>query len=496
MRLPAGPRAALTWWRAAQGRHTERRRTRRNARIDARVRQAQDPNSNAWTLARLTATSAWEPAVGRALAANPATPGWCLRRLARRQWDVAAEVARNAHATPAVLKRLAASAHWAVQAAAATNPATPAKSLSGLCTWFGPYLRVLVATNPNLPASDVDRLLQDDSVYVRAVAARHPSASAEALEKLAAPMSEPAWLLRAVAANPACPEELSEQVLTWLALGGAGNSDAQFDPLECKGHPGDTATPVYSWYRDEARKPNAEQHALWRVRAAVTTSLERIPIPVLSHLAEDPRPEVRRTAARFKELPWPRLRELRQDDDASVRRLADSAWENKRKQPGARPRQTTRWGWARRLIVIVAVLNLIRLVSGNGDGSGGASNPTIQPPDAVPSSITGDIVSAAGGTPTDRAALPGGGSVVAGHLSQEGLDYLTIVSSATPLDISVPATVMTDSGSTSDGPLHLAIGESKTVFVITSSSSIVLTVRGQAASVHPAHIRVSFKGGR
>ena len=81
-------------------------------------------------------------------------------------------------------------------------------------------------------------------------------------------MTEPAWILRRVGDNPACPKELSDQVLTWLALGGAGDSDLAFDPIECTGSPEEGGP---AWYLRQAASPgryaSASQHPLWLVRA-------------------------------------------------------------------------------------------------------------------------------------------------------------------------------------------------------------------------------------
>jgi hypothetical protein len=498
MRLALVPRAAADRWRGVVTGRAQRRKERRDQAIALRVQRASDPQTTRMSLARLIATSAWQPAVGRALAANPATPGRYLPRLARRQWDVAAEVARNPATPERVLKRLAVTARWAVQAAVATNPRTPPKALSFLSTTARLPVRVLVATNPSLPAGDVHRLLNDDNQYVRAVAAKHPSAAPDALAQIAAPMSEPAWVLRAVAANPACPTELSDQVLTWLALGGAGNSDPRFDPIDCTGHPGDTSTSLLSWYRDAARKPAAEAHPLWRVRAAVTTSLERIPIPVLTDLAQDPRPEVRRTAARFQELSWGRLKDLQQDADPSVRQLATVAAQSKRANPRPGSKSVRRRRLARGAIAVVVVGNLVRLVTGQVDGSASpASSSSTHIPNTVLGATDGDIVAAMGGTPTEHAALPGGASVVAGTLPESSGDYLTFTSGSMDLLITVPATVMSVTGSILDDGVELPPnGPNTTIFVATQSNSLVLSVRQRQSPDSVIHVHVSFGGTR
>ena len=100
------------------------------------------------------------------------------------------------------------------------------------------------------------------------------------------------------------PSRLADETLTWIALGGTGNTDPTFDPLTCTGHPGDTTVNVWTWYRQAAIETGegAEMHPLWRVRSAITSSWPRIPGRVLMTLAVDPQPEVRLSVSRFKEL--------------------------------------------------------------------------------------------------------------------------------------------------------------------------------------------------
>src|SRR5262249_12542434 len=132
-----------------------------------------------------------------------------------------------------------------------------------------PCLRMYAAASPSLTQALADRLLADKDPYVRGVAAAHPAASAAALGQLAEGLSEPAWILRRIAANPSCPDDLSDQLLTCLSLGGAEHADPMFDPVACTGHPADTRVSEWAWYREQAQGKKAEKHALWQVRASV-----------------------------------------------------------------------------------------------------------------------------------------------------------------------------------------------------------------------------------
>jgi hypothetical protein len=186
-------------------------------------------------------------------------------------------------------------------------------------------VRLHVAASPSLTPALAARLLRDSSPYVRAVAAGHPAASADGLRRLAEGMSEPAWVLRAIAGNPSCPADLSDELLTWVALGGSGPADPMFDPVECTGHPADTRFSPLAWYREQAKSEGAESHPLWLVRAQVMSVAGRLPGVRAWRLARDPRPEVRRSIARAARLPTSIRSELLTDSDPQVAKLAANA---------------------------------------------------------------------------------------------------------------------------------------------------------------------------
>ncbi|HEX6454091.1 MAG TPA: HEAT repeat domain-containing protein [Trebonia sp.] len=213
-----------------------------------------------------------------------------------------------------------------------------------------PRVRLYAAANPSLIPPLADRLLADPDPYVRGVAATHPAATGDALARLADGMTEPAWILRRIAAHPACPAQTSDELLTWLALGGATNADPMFDPVECTGHPADTSASAFAWYRQQAQRTGADEHPLWRVRAAVLGSGGRISANRAWALARDPRRDVRRVIARAGLLPLNIRLELRRDADQTA---AAAAY----RLPGSS-------GGARRAIVLLLRLAPVGAVIG------------------------------------------------------------------------------------------------------------------------------------
>jgi len=298
-------------------------------------RAASDPASGWLALWRLAAPSWFSRALARTLAANPRLPRPLLWCLAVRRWDVRAAVAANPRCPRLLLRSMARSSDWAVRAAVAASPNAPPSLLVRLTRRSPACVRLYAAANPSLTCAPADLLLADPDPYVRGVAAAHPAASAAALRRQAAGLSEPAWILRRIAANPSCPADLSDQVLTWIALGAAGHGDPLFDPLTCTGHPGDTGGTLAAWYLEQARGDAAEWHPLWRVRATVVRAAGRLPGQRVLPLARDPRPEVRQTVAGVHRLSLNIRLELRHDADPVVARLASAALQRKKKRGAA-----------------------------------------------------------------------------------------------------------------------------------------------------------------
>jgi hypothetical protein len=321
---------------------------------------AADP-ATAWIV--LWLLGAWcltSRSLARVLAGNARLPQLLLWWLAPRRWDVRAAVAANPRCPQMLLRLLSWSGDWAADAAVAGNPAASGRVLDLMVRLSGPRERLYLAGNPSLPSALADRLLGDTDPFVRGAAAAHPAATAAALSRLADGMTEPAWIMRRIAANPSCPAGLSDQLLTWIAVGGAGNADPMFDPVECTGHPADTSVPAFSWYRDQAGRGRAEYHPLWRVRAEVLSAAGRLPRSRAEMLARDPRPEVRRTIARARRLPLGIRMELCRDADPVAVRLARAAPRADARKAGNPPPQL-QWTLIRMVRLFVLLLLIAAL---------------------------------------------------------------------------------------------------------------------------------------
>lgn len=460
-----------------------RLRATRARRLAAKVARAADPATPKLTLLTLALISGRRTPVARALAANRSTPRICLRVFAHGPWDVAAAVAGNASTPQRVLAR--AFMHrpaWAVRSALASNASAPGIALQRMATSPEVVVRMQVAAHPALPTQTVGVLLRDHDVYVRAVAAGNPKASASGLEQLVRPMTDPAWVLRAAATNPACPQQLADEVLTWIALGGTGNTDPTFDPLTCTGHPGDTTVSVWSWYRQAAIQTGegAEMHPLWRVRSVITTSWQRIPGRVLMALAIDPRDEVRLSVSRFKELTFARLKHLAQDADPLVAAAAIRAIKQKRKSKTFWRRFVIRRGFLLPLFLVATVTSSI--IGGHVSSSDAPS----------PQQITADWPGETdNGLPEQ---LVGGGQVLAEPLDAQGAGVLTFTTGSIPFDIKFPQTVDNTLGSPLGTEVRLGTYTSVTIIVSPPRSRInVLVTTNENGYVATANLPIIYE---
>jgi hypothetical protein len=372
----------------------------------------------------------------------------------------------------------------AVEVAAAAHPRASSVLMNRLGHFTEPWLRLSIATNPSAPLEAIDMLLADRDPYVRRVAAAHPLVTAEGLRRLCADFSQPAWILRAAATNPACPADLADQLLTWLALGGAGASDPHFDPIACTGQPDSTEVHASVWYANAARQEGAETHALRRVRATVPIARTRIPIAILKLLARDPRAEVRRQSARFRALPFPVLRELVVDRDPTVARLAESALRDKPKERGKRARRLVLRGLPIVVFVLVANswIDSRATPSITGLSAPGATSPsissgstgyigTVQVADGVslPATIAGDRT------------VTGGGTIEAGTFigptNLPNLPFISVAAGTVSLDVSVPgAFTFGPSVTAASSPLRVAANQQTVLVLPADPTSINVTV--------------------
>jgi hypothetical protein len=435
-------------------------------------------------------------AIAGALAGNPASRGvllrWVVRRSLRRgHWNVGVIAAQHPACSIRLYRRLLWSPFPAVEAAAAANTRAASLLIDKLDGFAGASLRLFVATNPFAPPDLIDRLLADKDPYVRRVAAAHPAAASASLRRLCRDFSQPAWTLRAAATNPACPADLSDQLLTWLALGAAGPADPHFDPIECSGNPDSTEVNPVGWYANAARQDGAEMHALWRVRAAIPSARARIPIFILTLLAADPRAEVRRQSARFRELPSPVLRELRADADTTAARLAESALKNK-------PKRRIRLRWARSprriafsvvLIVVAVLVNIHTTPSSSVPPLLG-----VPSPGASASVEISDGFSVPGTIATTR-TVAGGGEIDAGTITGTSsipeLPFVSVTAGTVSLTVTVPgAYTFGPSVRALSGPL--TVGANQRTFLVLPADSTWVDVTVLTPGKAPVTLTLEF----
>ena len=452
MRLPS-------WAIKASARPADRAQ---DTEIEGLAAIAADPASSKRALWRVARRAIRNPALARPLAANPALPRplmWYLGRYAR--WDVAAAVARNPNCPRRTQAWQANHSHWSVRAALASNTLIDRRALRMLVIRSHAEPRVLLyaAANPVLDPDLVADLLTHRNLCVRAVAARHPAAPPDQLRRVTEGLTAPAWVLRAAAANPSCPSDVSDQVLTWIALGGPGSSDPMFDPLECTGHPGDTEGALEVWYAVEARSPRAYEHPLWRVRASIAQANATVPIEQCRALCRDPRVEVRRSVAGLVGIPMRNVRELISDADPVVANRAAFRLEDNRLR-ARRKNGRTVLVLALRLGIPVALFAGVTgpqifsssaehpaipvVHSGSGDGQtrhGSAGHFRTR---AVYLCDTADTSKPAlpAGQPDRRQDLPGDGWLTCGIWPRGHGDFILVAASDRALTVEVPAKAM------------------------------------------------------
>ncbi len=457
----------------------------------ARIEIAGNPASSKRELWRLAMRIRKGRAIGRALGANPNCPRTLMWLFARRgAWDVAAAIAANANCPRRVQATLARSQYWAVRASLAANPAARQEMLLALSRSYmaAPQVSLGLATNPSLDTGLVDSLLRHENRYVRRVAAAHPAASAAGLARLGEGLSEPAWTLRAIAANPSCPADLSDQLLTWLALGGPVHADPIFDPVACTGHPADTRSSAASWYAQQAEDLWASKHALWRVRAAITSPAGQLPADQVRLLSRDPRTEVRRTAVRLRGAPISVVVELSDDADSQVAGHADL-------RVKASPKAVSKY--RRRIALRLRFSPLILVVIIGFQMLGQHLSGSLFGPDAsrthVPAGTTtpGELnctpgLRPDGGSPVGMArTLPGGGQLLCGSGHGAGFPFIEVITGDRALVIKVLTGTVTLAGRPVADPLRLASGKTSQFHLPSARSTVVMSItpRSGAKSV-------------
>lgn len=446
---------------------------------------ARDPASGKLAMWRVVLRLSPDREAGRALASNPGCPRtlmWCLARWGK--WDVASAVAANAHCPARLQNYLAKSPHWAVRASVASNPVTDRRVLRILShSYLSPELVLMaLATNPSIETGIVDQLLAHKSPYVRGVAAAHPAASPSALAELAEGLREPGWILRAIGANPVCPAELSDQLLTWLALGGAVNSDPSFDPVACTGHPGDTRFTAGSWYAEQGRDMWAYKHPLWRVRAVVSGTNGRIPIDHVQLLSRDPNAQVRGLVTRLNGVPITCMIELARDADPTV---ANRAAARVKASPRAVRRVRLRLGLRLSPALAFAALAILSLSEQVGPGFFTATHHNS-------GSVHQQCGKAAGGY-SFLNGLPGGGSLQCGNGLADHTHFLYVMAGNLGLTVTLPSGVAVLGGAPVLAPVKVQPGQTAEMTLNTSASSVRVTIAStQGVS---SVVKLSFPSG-
>lgn len=257
----------------------------------------------------------------RERARAPETRPAGLVRLSRsRHWDVQRIVAARTDLPRRGVRRCLHASAWSVRAAVARRRDLPPNVIRSLAVDVPP-VRLALAANPTIDVTTAERLARDDDPYVAGFAIGNPRVTAATIRDLTRDMQHrPAWVLRRAATNPACPVDLRDEFLTWLAIGGGGRADPLFDPAACTGDPGDGSKLPYQWYRDAIAGNGAPaQHPLWFARSCVDSE-STLPLPLVHDLAVDEQRAVRVAAAKFKYRKA--LAALAYDEDELVRRQA------------------------------------------------------------------------------------------------------------------------------------------------------------------------------
>ncbi len=350
-------------------------------------------------------------------------------------WDVRRNVAAHP-ATPARrLVGLAKDGSWSVRAAVATNVAAPSKAIQRLLTDH-PAVRLELATNPSLSTAVVDMLLGDPDTSISGIASGHPEASPDALGRLLDRDDTPPWIRARIAKSPACPAGRRDEILTWVALGGAGPGDPTFDPRTCMVNPIDATRPVADFVAPIAPTLTSP---LWPVRLAMLRQVRAPEASLHRVAARDISPNVRRRAAEFRSRST--LLELSGDRDALVRSAAQRLGG---RVGSMRPRRVP--------VVIggLAVAVLLAVVAEWDASTGSDSSPPVTLPFTVPE----DLVLGPGESRRSATQVVPNVATIAletfGGLASVRIDALT------------PLTVISIDGlGVSDLPAHVSVGETR-----------------------------------
>jgi hypothetical protein len=309
----------------------------------------------AWVVLRVRIQTRW---VTTALASSEAMPrlfAWYFTTCPH--WEIRHAIARRRKVSRLTMWHFARDKQWSVRAALARRTDLPPRVQRKILKKGGPP-KLALAANPTISSRTANALVKDHDEFVAGRALANPVVATATLVEHARGLDREPWILRNIAENRNCPVELRDEILTWLALGGAGNKDPLFDPITCVSHPGDRLTARYVVYRDLARAEGSHDSSLWAVRAAAT--LDCAEISRIEQYACDDRVEVRRVAIQ-RTLPYRRWRGMAWDCDPYLRRSALSVWTSThfpRRKELFNMKQWERWERARGRRTILGAVTL------------------------------------------------------------------------------------------------------------------------------------------
>jgi hypothetical protein len=238
--------------------------------------------------------------VMRELAVHPRTGRFGRWLVSRNDHSsVVARLATRTDLSGTIKSRLCSPKWMAIAVNAASNPTIETRYLRKLAASHR-AVDLALLTNYRCPDSLVLQATRGElGPFLKSVALRHPSVGEATLRYAAQDLGQPAWILTSITRNPNCPEDLSDSILTWLAIGGAGDTDPLFDPLTEAGNPGSTKI-TRAVNIAEVAVQEGFSSALGCVRAAHAQRFRQLETDSLMALANDPAIVVRLRAAQFK----------------------------------------------------------------------------------------------------------------------------------------------------------------------------------------------------
>lgn len=286
------------------------------------------------------------------------------------RWQVKAALVRRGAVSRSTLRWWTRFGPDGLRVAVAEHPRTPAGALRAMAN-MSSVCRIAVARNPSLSPQLTRQLAASREPWIAGTALANPNLPLDDIERLAEDASLKPWQLRQLALNPSCPDDTREQVLTWLALGGAGAGDPLFAP------DGNAAQrmPMATWEEFAPHLHRLSPVAHFRARAVANAKqIGRNDVRALAH---DPSPAVRLAAAGY--MDGPTLRVLAYDEDPRVRQRVASAYEDAHRRgvnlvnPGVEPQQVRR----RRQLSGVGLMALLAAGSIGAwlDGAGDRTSP-------------------------------------------------------------------------------------------------------------------------